>query len=41
MISRYLEINASDYSGTVLPFADAEDIPGWALDSVKAVYRSV
>ena len=38
MMARYLRVEADAYSDVELPFSDAQSIPGWALDSVKAVY---
>lgn len=35
---RFLGLNAADYTGTNLPFADSAKIDGWALDAVKAAY---
>lgn len=35
---RFLGINAADYAGTALPFADAGEISSWAVDSMKAAY---
>ena len=35
---RFLGINAADYAGTALPFADAGEISDWAVDSMKAAY---
>lgn len=35
MLCRWLRIDTSDYEGA-LQFADEDDIPSWALDSVKA-----
>lgn len=38
MISNYLGLELSQYSGVELPYVDVEQIPDWALPYVKAVY---
>ena len=41
MVSNYLGFNSEDYSGVLLDaFADVSSIPGWASNSVKAVYAN-
>ncbi len=39
MITNYLRLNAEDYADVVLPYSDLEQIPFWALDSFKALYK--
>ncbi|MBQ2754547.1 MAG: S-layer homology domain-containing protein [Clostridia bacterium] len=39
MISNYLKIDLSSYENVELPFADAESIPQWAINQVKAMYK--
>ncbi|MGI6040048.1 MAG: hypothetical protein GX257_02070 [Clostridiales bacterium] len=38
MLTNYLSLNTADYSHTELPYADIDEIPAWALDSVAAMY---
>ncbi len=38
MLFRYLGLNAADYSGLSVPFADLNRIDAWALDAAKAMY---
>ena len=38
MISRYLGLDTSKYTAVELPFIDKDQIDGWALDHVKALY---
>ena len=38
MTARWLRLDLSAYEEIVLPFVDADDIPSWALSSVKAMY---
>ncbi len=38
MLFRYLGLNAADYSGLSVPFADLNKIDAWALDAAKAMY---
>ena len=38
MLCNYLGIDPADYADTALPFIDAEDIPWWAVNYVKAIY---
>ncbi len=38
MLYRYLGLDAEDYSGTSLPFADLASIPAYALPAVQALY---
>lgn len=38
MTARWMGLDLSAYSGVELPFADADSIPAWALDAVKAMY---
>lgn len=38
LVSRYLKLNTADYANITLPYADAKDIPAWALQHVKALY---
>ncbi|MEG1878681.1 MAG: phosphodiester glycosidase family protein [Pseudoflavonifractor sp.] len=38
MVARWLGKDVSAYAATELPFADAADIPDWALGGVKAMY---
>lgn len=37
-ITRLLGVDAGLYQDTVLPFVDADTVPGWMLPSVKAMY---
>ncbi|MBD5132968.1 MAG: hypothetical protein HDT38_00615 [Clostridiales bacterium] len=37
-LTNLLGVNAGAYDSIVLPFADTDSIPGWALPSVKAMY---
>ncbi len=39
MITNYLRLNTKDYADVVLPYSDLEQIPFWALDSFKALYK--
>lgn len=36
---RYLGVDTSHYTAAELPFADQDQIAGWALDAVKTAYR--
>lgn len=38
MVARWLRLDLNTYSGVPLPFADADSIPSWCLDAVKAMY---
>ena len=38
MMSNWLVSDAGSYGTAQLPFADADQIPSWALDAVKAMY---
>ncbi len=38
MVSRWLRLDLTQYSNVPLPFADADQIPGWCLDAMKAMY---
>lgn len=38
MLARHLGVVPQEYADTALPFADAAQIPGWALNEVKAMY---
>ena len=38
MLYRYLGLDAEDYTGTSLPFADLASIPAYALPAVQALY---
>ncbi|SMC56229.1 phosphodiester glycosidase family protein [Papillibacter cinnamivorans] len=38
ILYKWLKTDGSDYSTVTLPFADASEIPAWALDAVKATY---
>jgi len=38
MMANYLGLNASEYAGTELPYADVEKIPSWAMESVSAMF---
>ncbi len=38
MAARWLRLDLTQYSTVQLPFADADSIPAWALDGVKAMY---
>ena len=38
MVSRWLRLDLTEYEDVVLPFADADAIPGWMLNAVKAMY---
>lgn len=40
MICNYLKIDTESYSGEELPFADTSEIPQWALNSIKALYKN-
>lgn len=40
MLARFLKLNLSNTTGTTLPFADANKIPDWAENAVKAVYAA-
>ncbi len=39
MIVNYLGVDIADYSDVTLPYSDIEDIPFWAVDSFKALYK--
>ncbi len=39
MTANYLHLNLSDYKNVELPYADVNEIPSWALDSFKALYK--
>ncbi len=38
MLGRWLGLDLTQYADVVLPFADADTIPDWALPGVKAMY---
>ena len=38
MVFRWLGLDLSEYEDVVLPFADTDEIPGWMLNAVKAMY---
>jgi hypothetical protein len=38
IMSNLLQIDTVQYAGVVLPFEDAQDVPAWALNHVKAMY---
>lgn len=38
MLCNLLKVNPTDYADTQLPFADAEQIPSWSLNYIKAMY---
>jgi len=38
MAARWLGLDLTQYEAVALPFADAADIPAWALSAVKAMY---
>jgi len=38
MIARWLRLDLSAYADTILPFADTECIPDWALNAIQAMY---
>lgn len=38
LAARWLNLDLSQYAGVELPFADAAQVPGWALNEVKAMY---
>lgn len=38
MLCNYLGIDPSDYESAYIPFTDADDIPWWAVNYVKAIY---
>lgn len=38
MTAKWLGLDLESYAGTELPFADADAIPGWDLNGVKAMY---
>lgn len=38
MVTRWLGVDITKYESTILPFADADKIPEWALPGVKAMY---
>ncbi len=39
MITNYLRLNPADYEDVALPYSDIADIPFWALNSFKALYK--
>ncbi len=39
MIAKYMGYDVNAYVDTALPFSDLDQIPGWALPYVKAVYK--
>lgn len=38
IVTRWLGLDAAQYSHVELPFTDADSIPAWAMDSIKAMY---
>lgn len=38
MAARWMGLDLSKYAGVSLPFADAQEIPAWAVSAVKAMY---
>ena len=38
LLYRYLRLDEADYADVVLPFADLDQIPGYALPAVRALY---
>ncbi len=40
MCARWMHLDLAAAGGTELPFADAGDIPAWAVDAVKAMYAA-
>lgn len=38
MLCNYLKLQPEDYASTQLPFTDADTIPWWATNQVKAIY---
>ena len=38
MVARWMGLDLAEYAGVELPFADAADIPEWAVPAVKAMY---
>jgi len=40
MMSKFIGLNASDYAGLALPYADIDSIPSWAMESVAAMYAT-
>lgn len=38
LTARWLGLDLSQYAGVELPFADSAELPGWALNEVKAMY---
>lgn len=40
MMAKFLGLNASDYTGLVLPYADIDQIPSWAMEYVAAMYAN-
>lgn len=39
MVARWMGLDLTQYEGTELPFADAGEIPEWAVPAVKAMYE--
>ncbi len=39
MITNYLRLNPKDYEDVNLPYSDIEEIPFWAINSFKALYK--
>ncbi len=39
MVTNYLRLNPEDYKNIKLPYSDVEEIPFWALNSFKALYK--
>ncbi len=39
MITNYLKLNPDDYADVILPYSDLNQIPPWALNSFKALYK--
>ena len=39
MITNYLRLNPDDYANVQLPYSDLKQIPFWALNSFKALYK--
>ena len=38
MVAHWMDLDLTQYSNVVLPFADADKIPDWALNEIKAMY---
>lgn len=39
LVARWMKLDLTQYGDVTLPFADADQIPSWALNEIKAMYQ--